>query len=266
MHDSRPMRRRLLLRGAAAGVAVGAAPWLGGCVGLRAPEGPLESLHLRLNEATGSRSRTLLVILPGASDSPSDFVRQGFVDILREQSIDADLQLPDLYAGHYLAGQFHRRLHEDVVEPARARGYLRIWLAGVSLGGFGALMYARLHPGTIEGIVALAPFIASRPVIEVVQAAGGLKHWREPVVEGDFQRDLLRWLQGYGDAATTTVDASRPALFMGCGSRDDFAPAVELVRALLPASHTRMIEGGHDWLTWRRLWRELLAASTLPRA
>lgn len=269
MHDELNLRRRQLLRAAGTGAALGGVPWLSGCVGLLAPSSQLDSLHLRLNESTGSRSRTLLVLLPGASDSPSDFERQGFVNILRQQSVDADLVIPDLHPGYYTARQFDRRLREDVIEPARARGYQRIWLAGVSLGGFGSLMYARLHPGVIEGIVVLAPFIASRPVIAEVQAAGGLRRWREPVVEGDFQRDLLQWLQGYGSAqgeiSNPTAAANRPTLFMGCGSRDDFAPAVELVRALLPAQHTRMIDGGHDWVTWRQLWRDLIAASTLPR-
>ena len=56
--------------------------------------------------------------------------------------------------------------------PALARGVTTIWLAGISLGGFGALRYAEAHREIVEGLLLLSPFLGSRGLIAEVAAAG----------------------------------------------------------------------------------------------
>jgi enterochelin esterase-like enzyme len=49
-------------------------------------------------------------------------------------------------------------------------------------------------------------------------------------------------------------------VFVGFGADDRFADTQQvLVRALASIpSTTRMIEGGHDWPVWRKLWDQFL--------
>src|SRR5712672_3477612 len=54
----------------------------------------------------------------------------------------ADIVVADLHFGYYLRQTAIERLREDVILPARTRGYQCISLVGISLGGFGALYYA----------------------------------------------------------------------------------------------------------------------------
>ena len=86
-------------------------------------------------------------------------------------------------------GSILDRLRADVIEPYRVRGYRRVWLAGISLGGFVAMGYALRHPGQIEGIVALAPYLGRRTLVQEV-AAADWPAWR-PLWSNWLDRRLL---------------------------------------------------------------------------
>ncbi len=255
------MRRRAVLarfRGMALWLLLGFA--LSGCNVFRSPVAPVPTIIDLLPGNSPVGDRILLVFLPGAQEVPEDLVREGFVQQVRKRGIAADVVLADMHPRYYSGRTFDKRLKEDILDPARARGYRQVWLAGISLGGFGSLMYSRLNEGAIDGVIAMAPFIATNSVLEEVNQAGGLAQWNEPVVEGDWQRDLLRWLKGYGDPT-----AKRPLLFIGYGTRDGFASFNAAVGALLPAQQVRSAEGGHDWGPWKQLWGEFLDLAPLPR-
>ena len=59
----------------------------------------------------------------------------------------------DAHVGYFRNRSFEDRLRADVMVPARARGYESIWLAGISLGGLGALLYADEHPEEVAGLL-----------------------------------------------------------------------------------------------------------------
>ena len=109
------------------------------------------------------RAAELLVMLPGAYSLPDEFVTEGFVDATRRQGVVADIVIADAHLGYFYDRSVLTRLREDVIAPARAQGYRRIWLVGISLGGFGALAYATRHSAGadgasgVDGVVALAP-------------------------------------------------------------------------------------------------------------
>jgi pimeloyl-ACP methyl ester carboxylesterase len=91
--------------------------------------------------------------------------------------------------GDYVSGTFAERLRAEVIEPAQARGYDDIWLLGVSIGGFGSLLYAGEFPADIRGIVLLAPYLGGSRTPRAIEAAGGLEVWRgaarpSPFVDG----------------------------------------------------------------------------------
>ena len=159
---------------------------------------------------------------------------------------------PDL--GLYLDGGIAEALHRAVVEPARAQGYTRIWLLGISLGGMGALLHASAYAGQVEGLVLLAPFLGTPGTIAEIAQAGGLAAWsaaRSAAVE--TEKRMLVWLQNF-----VAQLPSSPALYLGYGSGDRFAPGHRMLAEQLPGASVVTETGGHDWKTWRALWQRIL--------
>jgi hypothetical protein len=248
-------RRRLL---AAAPLA------LTGCTLLRPVRTPMPSLEDRAPPTRGPRA--LLVFLPGAQEVPADIVRQGFVRRVRERALAVDVIVADAHIGYFRQRVVLERLHADVIAPARMRGYDAVWLAGISLGGLGALLYASDADGVarprVDGVLAIAPFLAERDVIDEVIAAGGLRQWRppQPIAERDFSRRLLVWLQGYGQP-----EVQRPDLYLGYGAADDFARKNRMLGDLLPRDRLFVAPGGHTWAPWLQIWDAMLDRVPLPR-
>ena len=207
----------------------------------------------------------LLVMLPGAGHGADDFVRAGFIAELRERNLQVDVLAVDAHSHFYLDKSIVTRLHEEVIAPALVArpAPASLWLLGISLGGMGASLYARAHPGTVAGLVLLAPFFAVRGTIAEVTRAGGLAQWQPGAVAADDEeRLLLQWLKAYradrpGDSSAGLADAV-PAIRLGYGTNDRYAPASSLLEARLPAAQVATVAGGHDWDTWIVLWRQLL--------
>lgn len=191
-------------------------------------------------------SKTLIVFLPGVFDSAQKFERYGFVQAVRRHRVQADIVAVDAHVRYYGAGLIVERLRQDVIEPARRRGYTSIWLVGISLGGYGALLYARAYARHIDGIVLMAPFLGN--------GSGGrfdpAERMDEVNNEGD---DLWVWLRKHlaqGD--------SPPLIFLTYGAQDKFAGINDRLAHLMPAEHVERLPGRHNWQTWRQLWVRVL--------
>ncbi|MCY7369870.1 MAG: alpha/beta hydrolase [Polaromonas sp.] len=207
----------------------------------------------------GTAPTTLLVFLPGAYDTPQDFVDKGFVRAVRERGFDVDIQLADAHRGYYSQRKLLERLEADVMEPARAKGYRSIWFFGISLGGYGSLLYAMTHPDSLEGLVVLAPYLGDPALPLEIEGQGGLQVWR-PGTGGGQDAVLWAWLKGYADPATR-----RPQTYLGFGSGDRFAqPNGVLAQALQPVQRF-VLPGGHDWPVWQSLWSRILDVAPWPR-
>jgi len=241
--------------------ALAALALLAGCGLLpRASTVPLRVLSD--NAVCTSRPDTLLVMLPGASSLPEEFLREGFVRALRERRLALDVVLVDAHPGYYKDRTILERLQADVIAPARAKGYRKIWLVGVSLGGLGALIQARAQPADADGLMLLAPYLGERRVTDAVRADGGLKAWRGAAldpVQDDLDLRLWQWLQAYATDPTL-----RPPLVLGYALADRLAPANQLLAANLPADKVFTTAGGHDWPEWRRLWKQMLERVDFP--
>ena len=235
---------------------------LGGCAFTREAKVPMDSILLP--RAT-THSKTLIVFLPGSQEVPQDVVNEGFVAQVRAKGIDADVLVIDSHLGYFRNRTFDVRIHDDIIEPARKKGYESIWLAGISLGGFGSLMYAFTYPNEIDGIIALAPFVASDEVLDEVVNAGGLARWTptEPLGADDYQRALLKWLKGYGGPQSATQNL--PKLFIGFGSDDGLARFQQIIASILPPEQMLSAPGGHDWPPWKQMWSDALARAPLPK-
>ena len=227
------------------------------CALLRSVEGPMQFIDNRLT--CDSTPSTLIVMLPGAYDKPQDFIDQGFVAAVRSRRIDADIRLVDAHIGYYSNQQIEQRLENEVVAPARARGYKRIWFAGISLGGYGTLLYSAKNPSKLDGFFVMAPYMGSQDVPAEVQRQGGLKKWSDKT-QGNIDVDLWRSLQGY---ATTSF--ALPPAYLGFGQSDRFAEINTLFADVLPRERSFVVPGGHDWSTWQKLWAKFLDTAPLPR-
>jgi pimeloyl-ACP methyl ester carboxylesterase len=235
---------------------------LASCALWRPLKVPMDLLELPARCGASAPVDTLVVFLPGAYSRPEEFVREGVVRALRERRVAADAWIVDAHLGYYEARSIVERIQADVIAPARAQGYRHIWLVGVSIGGFGAMIHSLSHPGEVDGIVAIAPYLGQRAVLDEVRDAGGLRSWKAPAGELPLERmdeTLWRWLQGYLDARP-----ARPPLYLGAGRDDRFANAHALLGAALPRERVFSSAGGHDWGPWRDVWHQIVPALPLP--
>jgi pimeloyl-ACP methyl ester carboxylesterase len=205
----------------------------------------------------GVAAGDLLVFLPGRGDRAEDFEERGFLAAARKAGIEADVLAVDAHLAYYYKRIVPERLWEDVVLPARARGYRRLWVVGISLGGLGSISLAQEHPDAVAGILAIAPYLGEPDLTREIDAAGGLARWGGAPSEPDF-RGVWGFLRGYA-----TAD-HRPALWLAYGESDRYAYGHRLLATALPGDRVFVAPGGHDWQAWDRLWGEFLARGAFP--
>src|SRR3954453_4924060 len=99
----------------------------------------------------------LVVVLPGRGDDLEGLRKSGIAQAVQSAWPDADVVLTGLALGYYMEGQAELRLHDEVIAPARTRGYRQVWLVGASMGGMGAFMYDCGYSNDVTGMVLLAP-------------------------------------------------------------------------------------------------------------
>jgi len=208
--------------------------------------------------ASASSSQELLIFLPGLGDVPEDYEFRGFIDSARRSAAGLDMTVADMHFGYYLTRTAVERLREDIILPARANGYSRISLAGISLGGFGALYYAMHYPDDIARLFLLAPYLGDKRLIGEISQAGGAKQWSDKNAQYDETRRLWEWLKRVGGEAS---DSALAKFYLVYGLQDAFAEANSLLADLLPAENVHTVRGRHNWTTWKSLWDKLLADS-----
>lgn len=205
----------------------------------------------------------LLVFLPGAHMAPEEFVREGFLAAVRSRNLAVDMRIADAHLGYAYDGSMGRRLREDVLTPARAQGYRRIWLVGISLGGYVALNYLQDHPSEIEGVVALAPYLGPRGWIAALEkntdpTQRNALFVTQPGVGGATERDLKLW------SWLSQERSTRLPVHLGYGATDRFAPGHRILATTLSTDRVQVVPGGHDWGPWSTLWTDWLDKKLLP--
>ena len=209
----------------------------------------------------GATARSLVVFLPGIGDTAEDYERHGFIDAVKQAGWPADLVVVDAHYGYYANRTILDRIHSDIFEPAKALGYQERWLVGISLGGFGALLYASRHAVDVTGVVALAPYLGGSAIVREIVTAGGVRSWTPTIIDDyDYERQLWAWLKQY-----ERREAALPALCLAYGERDTFVEAHRLLNAILPTGQVFVESGQHDWMTWKKLWRRILASTVAVR-
>jgi pimeloyl-ACP methyl ester carboxylesterase len=209
---------------------------------------------------TNKPKKHLIVLLSGRGAPYDYFERQQWADIASQYSQDYDFVAPYLHYGYYMKGEVLTRLHEDVILPAKARGYKTISLAGISMGGLGCLLYSTKYPDDIDRIFLFAPFLGNNAVQEQIRADGGLEKWHLRDEDADdWNFYIWKRLQ-----ELAIEPQNKGKLYLNYGDKDRLR-GHDLLAATLPISHVIKIPGNHDDVTFTRLWRAMLEQGGLKR-
>jgi pimeloyl-ACP methyl ester carboxylesterase len=204
------------------------------------------------SEPTVRRAATArIVLLPGAWESGDGFARAGFHDAVRERGLAIELEYCELELAHVTDRSMLDRLCRGPIAAARAAGCEVVWLAGVSLGGFMALVIAEQHPLELNGVCLIAPYLGSRTITREISLAGGVAGWSPGEVAADDEdRRIWRFIK--------SRRGTRPGLYLGYGRDDRFADSQRLLAMALPSESVDVVSGAHDWLAWRQIWNHFL--------
>ncbi len=233
--------------------------WLAaGCVWVRAPV----PMTYRPDPYPEGKAKCLIVFMPGAGDDGRAFFDEGFVKAVREQKLSADIVAADATFRYYFIGALPERLDTDVMKPNLKKGYQRVWMIGMSMGGFGSLFYPSQRPGEVDGVLALAPWLGDDDLVKSIHDAGGLAKWQPPPKapsnEDNFQAQLWGWLK-----ERLVEGQPGPSLWLGWGTKDRLGFADELVGAVMPKERVLSAEGGHQWEPWRKMLHEFFLRSEI---
>lgn len=215
--------------------------------------------------AAPAPAKRLVVVLPGRADNLRRLRASGVATAVQHAWPDAEVVLAELTMDYYLASSAERRLHDEVIVPARARGLREVWLVGASLGGMGALLYDRSYPGVAHGLVLLAPYLGDDALLDEIRRAGGVGRWNpgpmREVAPDTWQREMWRNVHRW-----TREPGRRPQVWLAYGHRDGFSAAMPLLGETLEAGRVLEREGGHSWRVWTPAVGEILRAHTLTAA
>lgn len=223
-----------------------AALWLAAC---SAGGDITRPIPTRLVPATQPPHR-LVVVLPGRGDDLESLGTRDIAQTIHRQWPGTDVILTGLTMPFYREGRAVERLRDEVLTPARTRHYDQVWLAGISLGGLGALMYDRAYPGEVDGMLLISPYLGDRTIYREIQAAGGLDRWQPGPARAftpeTYQRELWRYIKHW------SVDPARTgSIWVAYGDRERFRDRIGLLAAQLPPGHAFELPGHHNWALWQ---------------
>jgi len=227
---------------------------LGGCIATGNVDKPIPTAFYPAPQT----AQRLVVMLPGRGDSLAGLQRHRVAQSIQHQWPHADVILAGLTMPYYLQGHAAQRLHDEVIAPAMAHGDKRtLWLAGISLGGMGALLYDRAYPDQAHGMLLLSPYLGDKPIYRKIRDAGGLRRWQpgppQPMRRDTYQHELWRSIRRWRH------DRQRSCtVWVAYGASERFRKPIELMTPLLPARHVLMLPGQHNWTLWTPALKDLL--------
>ncbi|MDP3744925.1 MAG: alpha/beta fold hydrolase [Methylotenera sp.] len=200
----------------------------------------------------GQYADTLVILLPGAYHQPEDFIKQGFVQAVRQRQLAIDLIMAELAFSQIADQSVLPKIDSSLIQPAIATGYQNIWLAGISIGGYVAMAYAGSYPEQLAGLLLLAPYPGNRMTTGEIAYAGGLRAWApDAIPDADTERHHWHWLKTYGNTKDIEIH-------LGYGEDDRFAESHLMMAQALPANRVDKIPGDHVWPVWQQLWHNFL--------
>jgi pimeloyl-ACP methyl ester carboxylesterase len=200
-------------------------------------------------------NRTLVVMLPTMGGDGSFYESRGFIQELRDRGFSSHCKVLNVDPSLYLNRRIVDLLKSEVIDPAKADGYEKIWLLGISLGGHGALLYLSEYPEDIYATVVLAPFVADPLTTRLIQKEGGLKEMKKcPDLAWGYACNMLTLIKKY-----LGTPGNERRLALGFGTDDAFARQNRMLAELIAPDQIFIVQGGrHDWNTWKKLFDQVL--------
>jgi S-formylglutathione hydrolase FrmB len=215
-----------------------------------------------------TRRYPVLYFLHGLGDNEQMFLRSGGLDLLEDLRGNHEIGeflvvTPAGDSSFFINSHDNRVRYEDFflqefmpsierryrVRPGRtSRG-----IAGISMGGYGALRLAFVHPGLFGSVSAHSPALMEKLPAISVQGAPGMARLR---LLGDVfgsPPDPAFWERNNPIALARTADLRGLKIYFDCGAQDDYgfdAGAKALDRALTARGvqhEFHLDQGGHDW-------------------
>ena len=224
--------------------------------------------QIGLTGQAGSEPPPVLYLLHGLSDDDTTWLRRTSIERYVAE-LGWAVVMPQVhrsfYADEAYGGRFWTFVSEEL--PALVSSFFRVstarqdtFVAGLSMGGYGAMKLALRQPGRFAAAASLSGVLDLAPLVR----AGG--RWeQDPAM---FERvlgperalrpedDLLQLVAGADSAST-------PALYACCGTEDEllggnhaFARACDEAGVGLT---TAWSPGEHDWAYWDKTIRDVLA-------
>jgi pimeloyl-ACP methyl ester carboxylesterase len=199
----------------------------------------------------GRPALSRVILMPGAYQGAADLIRVGFARAVSEAQLALDLQLLDLELNHLTDRSILSDLHASLIPEARAAGCTRLWLGGISLGGFLALLYAEQYPECCDGLLLLAPYLGNRMILNDLERQLAIPAGEQSEApELAEERRVWRFIR--------QPPPGSPPVRLGFGSADRFASAHRLMARSLPPAQVTEVPGAHDWPVWLQLWKIML--------
>lgn len=213
--------------------------------------------HLTDLAQPGQHADTLVILLPGAYHQPEDFIKEGFVQAVRQRQLAIDLIMAELSFSHIADQRALPEIHNSLIQPALTAGYQNIWLAGISIGAYVAMSYAGRYPGQLTGLLLLAPYPGNRMTTGEIAYAGGIQAWAPDAIhDEDTERHNWHWLKTHANA--TEIETCPIEVHLGYGEDDRFAESHLMMAQALPVARVNKVPGGHVWPVWQQLWHNFL--------
>lgn len=199
--------------------------------------------------------------MPGAGNRHTSFDEHGFIQRAIDAELNADILTVDTSYEQFSDLSIEKRLHQEVVLPARAAGYEHIWMGGISLGGFGTMVYARKNANMLSGLVLIAPYLGNKGTLAEIRTAGGLDAWNPDMTDDYDERHVWKIIKHYPSYFTPPLP-----LFLLYGRDDRFVEFHDLLATRLTSKAITTISGGHDWPVWEALWQHFINYGVLSRS
>lgn len=194
-------------------------------------------------------AKHLVILLSGRGAKADYFTQHQWVPIARESGSQADFIAPYAHFGYYMRRQLLPRLYEDVLVPAEKTRYQSISIAGISMGGLGALLTSHQYPQLIDRIYLVSPYLGSDEAQQQIREAGGLMKWHiKQENKDDWNYFIWQRLQ-----SLLSHPQTRNKIFLAYGEQDRLH-GHDILAAAMPAEQVITIPGQHKDVVFRKLW------------
>jgi putative tributyrin esterase len=211
---------------------------------------------------TANKKLPAVYLLHGGGGGYRDW--SNYSDVARFAEKGLILVMPEGNSSYYVnavdrpADRFEDYITKDLIADVEAKfpaasGRANRAIAGISMGGFGAVVLSLKHPELFAFAGALSPAldVPSRPFS--IKRVGQYRQHR--AIFGPWGSQTRRDNDPY-ILARSTDPAAVPYLFLSCGEQEGLFPSNKRFATILQQREFRYEfhsgPGGHDWNQWNR--------------